>query len=114
MPYAARTLENEEDLPVFFKDEMEEFLPLSLDTFYSYQDGQGRIIYPTVLEYIVFRSTCYDCNVRRQVWVNNIHFHKQLFLTDVYSHMYCNCFHGIATENNEKLFSRKRPDNIDY
>ncbi|GJQ09501.1 hypothetical protein GpartN1_g1292.t1 [Galdieria partita] len=66
--YAVRTLDKEEDLPEFLKDEMENFFPLTLDTLSSYQDEEGRIVYPTLLEYIVFRSTCHCCLVRRQVW----------------------------------------------
>ncbi|GJD07316.1 TBC1 domain family member 15 [Galdieria sulphuraria] len=66
--YAVRTLDKEEDLPEFFKDEMKSFIPLRLDTLYSYQDEEGRIFYSTLLEYIVFRSTCHDCHVRRQIW----------------------------------------------
>jgi hypothetical protein len=54
-------------LPEFIHLEVS-FHPLNWDTFSSYRDGEGRILYSTVLEYVVFRSTCHCCKVRRHVW----------------------------------------------
>jgi hypothetical protein len=67
LSYATRASDDEEDLPEFIHLEVS-FHPLNWDTFSSYRDGEGRILYSTVLEYVVFRSTCHCCKVRRHVW----------------------------------------------
>eukprot|EP00871_Galdieria_phlegrea_P004778 jgi/Galph1/5300/GphlegSOOS_G3922.1 len=65
--YASRTIENEEDLPTYFKEESESIASVSLETWHSYLDSEGRIRYPLALQYSIFRGGCSE-SVRKEIW----------------------------------------------